>query len=150
MAGSSVLRPILLAALLVVLQVSVATVRGAATAGVVLSDVNNMLRDAKVMTSEKPVAHSKPETEVPESSVELLRFVEDDEDGEDLSSMEDPSNGRRTADQVRLLTKQLNALMLRRREDYEMLEHNLRKSLRLTTNAASVDADMRSELNQLR
>jgi len=31
MAGSSVLRPILLAALLVVLQVSVATVRGAAT-----------------------------------------------------------------------------------------------------------------------
>ncbi|XP_016943521.3 protein scabrous [Drosophila suzukii] len=150
MAGSSVLRPILLAALLVVLQVSVATVRGAATAGVVLSDVNNMLRDAKVMTSEKPVAHSKPETEAPESSVELLRFVEDDEDGEDLSSMEDPSNGRRTADQVRLLTKQLNALMLRRREDYEMLEHNLRKSLRLTTNAASVDADMRSELNQLR
>nr|XP_016943521.1 protein scabrous [Drosophila suzukii] len=150
MAGSSVLRPILLAALLVVLQVSVATVRGAATAGVVLSDVNNMLRDAKVMTSEKPVAHSKPETEAPESSVELLRFVEDDEDGEDLSSMEDPSNGRRMADQVRLLTKQLNALMLRRREDYEMLEHNLRKSLRLTTNAASVDADMRSELNQLR
>jgi len=150
MAGSSVLRPILLTALLVVLQVSVATVRGAATAGVVLSDVNNMLRDAKVMTSEKPVAHSKPETEAPESSVELLRFVEDDEDGEDLSSMEDPSNGRRTADQVRLLTKQLNALMLRRREDYEMLEHNLRKSLRLTTNAASVDADMRSELNQLR
>ncbi|XP_037717236.1 protein scabrous [Drosophila subpulchrella] len=150
MAGSSVLRPILLAVLLVVLQVSVATVRGAATAGVVLSDVNNMLRDAKVMTSEKPVAHSKPETEAPESSVELLRFVEDDEDGEDLSSMEDPSNGRRMADQVRLLTKQLNALMLRRREDYEMLEHNLRKSLRLTTNAASVDADMRSELNQLR
>jgi len=98
MAGSSVLRPILLAALLVVLQVSVATVRGAATAGVVLSDVNNMLRDAKVMTSEKPVAHSKPETEAPESSVELLRFVEDDEDGEDLSSMEDPSNGRRMAD----------------------------------------------------
>jgi len=37
--------------------------------------------------------------------------------------MEDPSNGRRMADQVRLLTKQLNALMLRRREDYEMLEH---------------------------
>ncbi|XP_017008524.2 protein scabrous [Drosophila takahashii] len=155
MAGSNGLRPILLAAVVLVLQISVATVQGAASAGVVLSDVNNMLRDAKVATSEKPVGHSKPETEAPESSVELLRFVDDDEDGEDLSSVENPSNGRtmearRMADQVRLLTKQLNALMLRRREDYEMLEHNLRKSLRLTTNAASVDADMRSELNQLR
>ncbi|XP_016957627.1 protein scabrous [Drosophila biarmipes] len=149
MAGSSALRPVLLA-VLVVLQISVATVGGAATAGVVLSDVNNMLRDAKVMTSEKPLAHPKPETEAPESSVELLRFVEDDEDGEDLSSVEAPWNDSRMADQVRLLTKQLNALMLRRREDYEMLEHNLRKSLRLTNNAASVDADLRSELNQLR
>ncbi|KAH8365283.1 hypothetical protein KR084_007936, partial [Drosophila pseudotakahashii] len=151
MAGSNGL----LAVVVLVLQISVATVQGAASAGVVLSDVNNMLRDAKVATSEKPVGHSKPETEAPESSVELLRFVDDDEDGEDLSSAETSSNGRtmearRMADQVRLLTKQLNALMLRRREDYEMLEHNLRKSLRLTSNAASVDADMRSELNQLR
>ncbi|XP_013109646.2 protein scabrous [Stomoxys calcitrans] len=33
-------------------------------------------------------------------------------------------------DQVRLLSKQLNVLMNRRREDYELLERNLRKSLR--------------------
>ncbi|XP_017078956.2 protein scabrous [Drosophila eugracilis] len=156
MAGSKVLRSIALA--VVILHISVAIVSGAASNGVVLSDVNNMLRDAKVMTSEKPVMHINQETEAPESSVELLRFVDDDEDSEDLSSIEaSTSNGRRSgmeskkmADQVRLLTKQLNALMLRRREDYEMLEHNLRKSLRLTTNTASVDADMRSELNQLR
>ncbi|XP_017054300.1 protein scabrous [Drosophila ficusphila] len=153
MASRSVLRPILLA--VVVLQIfTLATVSGAASGGVVLSDVNHMLRDAKGTTSEKP-QHQKPETEAPESSVELLRFVEDDEDSEDISSAESLSNGRsmeanKMADQVRLLTKQLNALMLRRREDYEMLEHNLRKSLRLTTNAATVDADMRSELNQLR
>ncbi|KAI8038335.1 hypothetical protein M5D96_008229 [Drosophila gunungcola] len=152
MAGLSVLRPILLA--VVVLQISMVSVSGAASGGVILSDVNNMLRDARTSTSEKP-SQSRPETEAPESSVELLRFVEDDEDGEDLSSMESPSNGRtmearKMGDQVRLLTKQLSALMLRRREDYEMLEHNLRKSLRLTTNAASVDADMRSELSQLR
>ncbi|XP_017125711.2 protein scabrous [Drosophila elegans] len=152
MAGSSVLRPILLA--VVVLQICMVSVSGAASGGVILSDVNNMLRDARTSTSEKP-SQSRPETEAPESSVELLRFVEDDEDGEDISSMESPSNGRtmearKMGDQVRLLTKQLSALMLRRREDYEMLEHNLRKSLRLTTNAASVDDDMRSELSQLR
>jgi len=152
MAGSNVLWPILLA--VVLLQISVAFVSGAASGGVVLSDVNNMLRDAKVVTSEKPVVHSKQETEAPESSVELLRFVDDDEDSEDISSIERQDGrtmeSKKMADQVRLLTKQLNALMLRRREDYEMLEHNLRKSLRLTTNANSVDADMRSELNQLR
>ncbi|XP_033153059.1 protein scabrous [Drosophila mauritiana] len=151
-AGSNVLWPILLA--VVVLQISVASVSGAASGGVVLSDVNNMLRDAKLVTSEKPVVHSKQEAEAPESSVELLRFVDDDEDSEDISSIERQDGrtmeSKKMADQVRLLTKQLNALMLRRREDYEMLEHNLRKSLRLTTNANSVDADMRSELNQLR
>uniref|UniRef100_A0A1A9Z5M1 Uncharacterized protein n=1 Tax=Glossina pallidipes TaxID=7398 RepID=A0A1A9Z5M1_GLOPL len=35
-------------------------------------------------------------------------------------------------DQVRLLSKQLNVLMTRRREDYELLERNLLKSLRIT------------------
>ncbi|XP_055858863.1 protein scabrous [Episyrphus balteatus] len=53
-------------------------------------------------------------------------------------------------DQVRLLTKQLNALMTRRREDYELLENNLRKSLRITNNAQNMDMNIRSELDQLR
>ncbi|XP_055918937.1 protein scabrous [Eupeodes corollae] len=53
-------------------------------------------------------------------------------------------------DQVRLLTKQLNALMTRRREDYELLENNLRKSLRITNNAENMDMNIRSELDQLR
>ncbi|XP_034475987.1 protein scabrous [Drosophila innubila] len=118
-----------------------------------------MLRDTQ-STSSIPAA-----TTVPSSSVELLRFVDDDNEDDDNdddagdNELEMLSNGvkpqtdnanLKLGDQVRLLTKQLNALMTRRREDYELLEHNLRKSLRLTTNAASVDADMRSELDQLR
>ncbi|KAM7343689.1 scabrous [Cochliomyia hominivorax] len=65
-------------------------------------------------------------------------------------------------DQVRLLSKQLNVLMNRRREDYELLERNLRKSLRITTNnqpqqqqqqqqqSVSNDLDLRNELEKLR
>lgn len=161
MAGHNPSSFLLILLLAAVCQCLVAPASGAAASGVVLSDVNNMLRDATkaATTSEKPVPskqNQKPETDSLESSVELLRFVDDDEeDSEDLSSLEVVSSSGMTSqkqlgDQVRLLTKQLGALMLRRREDYEMLEHNLRKSLRLTTDAASADADMRSELKQLR
>ncbi|KAM8714440.1 hypothetical protein ACLKA7_014553 [Drosophila subpalustris] len=158
MAVLNILRFVLL------LIVAVASARGATG---IISDVNNMLRDTQ-STSSMPAA-----TTVPSSSVELLRFVNDDDDDNDdddadadndnsddelemLSNGAKPQtdnnngNNLKLGDQVRLLTKQLNALMTRRREDYELLEHNLRKSLRLTTNAASVDADMRSELDQLR
>ncbi|KAH8277640.1 hypothetical protein KR018_002530, partial [Drosophila ironensis] len=159
MAGSIGLGPLVL--LLAVVLQSMVTTASAAVSGVVLSDVNNMLRDAsKATTSGKSVpTQQKPEAEAPESSVELLRFVDDEEDNsEDISSVETPSNGqasgtlsqRQLSEQVRLLTKQLGALMLRRREDYEMLEHNLRKSLRFTTDAATADADLRSEFKQLR
>ncbi|XP_067631731.1 protein scabrous [Eurosta solidaginis] len=64
-------------------------------------------------------------------------------------------------EQVQLLTKQLNALMMRRREDYELLEHNLRKSLQMGVTGVGVgssdasltaagNADMRVELQELR
>ncbi|XP_034107079.1 protein scabrous [Drosophila albomicans] len=156
MANSNVLR---LSFFLIIVAVAVASARGATG---IISDVNNMLRD----TQQQPATSSIPSssTTVPSSSVELLRFVDEDEE-EDNNNSEDNelellSNGSKPvainadnlklADQVRLLSKQLNALMTRRREDYEMLEHNLRKSLRLTTDAAHVDADMRSELDQLR
>jgi len=145
MAGFNILRLVFL------LNVAVASARGATG---IISDVNNMLRDTQ-STSSIPAA-----TTVPSSSVELLRFVNDDNDEDDNDDeLEMLSNGVKPqtdndnlqlGDQVRLLAKQLNALMTRRREDYELLEHNLRKSLRLTTNAESVDADMRSELDQLR
>lgn len=144
--------------LILLLIVAVASARGATG---IISDVNNMLRDTQ-STSSIPAA-----TTVPSSSVELLRFVNDDNDDDGDDNNEDGgdneleilSNGSKAqidndnlklGDQVRLLSKQLNALMTRRREDYELLEHNLRKSLKLTTNAASVDAGMRSELDQLR
>lgn len=153
--------------LVLLLIVAVASARGATG---IISDVNNMLRDTQ-STSSAPVPLSLATT-MP-SSVELLRFVndEDNEDNDDdTGELEMLSNGAQVSrqpqqqqqhdgadedklklgDQVRLLTKQLNALMTRRREDYELLEHNLRKSLRLTTDAASVDADVRSELDQLR
>lgn len=154
--------------LVLLLITAVASARGATG---IISDVNNMLRDTQ-STSSAPVPLSLATT-MP-SSVELLRFVndEDNEDNDDdTGELEMLSNGAQVSrqpqqqqqqhdganedklklgDQVRLLTKQLNALMTRRREDYELLEHNLRKSLRLTTDAASVDADVRSELDQLR
>ncbi|XP_030565853.1 protein scabrous isoform X1 [Drosophila novamexicana] len=144
--------------ILLIVSLAVASARGA-TSGVV-SDVNNMLRDAKASSS-APVAAAT----LPPSSVELLRFVDDEDNEEELELLsngvqlggnkgqdeqQDVPHNQKLGDQVRLLTKQLNALMMRRREDYELLEHNLRKSLRLTTDAASVDADMRSELDQLR
>lgn len=154
--------------LVLLLIAAVASARGATG---IISDVNNMLRDTQ-STSSAPVPLSLATT-MP-SSVELLRFVndEDNDNDDDTGELEILSNGAQVSrqqlqqrqkhdeaededklklsDQVRLLTKQLNALMTRRREDYELLEHNLRKSLRLTTDAASVDADVRSELDQLR
>lgn len=52
-------------------------------------------------------------------------------------------------DQVRLLTKQMNALMTRRREDFKLLENNLKKAMR--KNAAQyADADLRAEMDELR
>lgn len=151
---------------------SVASARGASG---IISDVNNMLRDTQSSSSAPSPLPLTLATTMP-SSVELLRFVNDEEseasDASEDVELELLSNGAQVSrtqqqqqqrdnshvdqdklqlsDQVRLLSKQLNALMTRRREDYELLEHNLRKSLRLTTDAASVDADVRSELDQLR
>lgn len=155
-------------AFMLLIVASVASARGASG---IISDVNNMLRDTQ-STSSAPLPLTLATT-MP-SSVELLRFVNDEEseasDASEDVELELLSNGAQVSrtqqqqradshveqdklqlsDQVRLLSKQLNALMTRRREDYELLEHNLRKSLRLTTDAASVDADVRSELDQLR
>lgn len=155
-----------LLALMLLIVASVASARGASG---IISDVNNMLRDTQSSSSAPSPLPLTLATTMP-SSVELLRFVNDEESeaSEDVE-LELLSNGAQVSrtqqqrddshvdqdklqlsDQVRLLSKQLNALMTRRREDYELLEHNLRKSLRLTTDAASVDADVRSELDQLR
>ncbi|ALC40567.1 sca [Drosophila busckii] len=125
----------------------------AASGSNIVSDMNNMLRDAQSQSQSQ--SSSSTAASVASSSVELLRFV-NDEDAElqvlanGAKVTKASSDNAKLSEQVRLLSKQLNALMTRRREDYEQLEHNLRKSLRLTTDAASVDADMRSELEQLR
>lgn len=52
-------------------------------------------------------------------------------------------------DQVRLLSKQMSALMTRRREDYKMLETSLKNSVRKNSQQFG-DLDLRNELNQLR
>ncbi|XP_061399354.1 protein scabrous [Musca vetustissima] len=85
---------------------------------------------------------------------------EDDNDNNNNSYMQSLS----LRDQVRLLSKQLNVLMNRRREDYELLERNLRKSLRITQDKHSDaaagaqdeqtnpnnDLDLRKEVETLR
>lgn len=52
-------------------------------------------------------------------------------------------------DQVQLLSKQLNALMTRRREDYKMLENSLKKYVRKNS-LQFLDKDIKNELDQLR
>lgn len=52
-------------------------------------------------------------------------------------------------DQVRLLTKQLNALTNQRREDYKSLENNLKKYVRKNS-AQLTGAEIREELDALR
>lgn len=52
-------------------------------------------------------------------------------------------------DQVRLLNKQMNALMTRRREDFKLLEINLKKSIRKNAQQYA-DAEILAELEKLR
>ena len=52
-------------------------------------------------------------------------------------------------DKVNLLTKQLGALSLRRRDDYKMLEISLQKYVRKNS-LQLLDIDIKKELNDLR
>lgn len=52
-------------------------------------------------------------------------------------------------DHVHLLTKQLNALMTRRREDYKLLENSLKKYV-LKNSMEVAEIDVKEELNILR
>lgn len=64
-----------------------------------------------------------------------------------LSTSSEP--GMSLDDQVRLLSKQMGALMNRRREDYKMLETSLKNSVRKNAQQFG-DLDLRNEVNQLR
>ena len=78
-----------------------------------------------------------------------------DEDGDDTSKIVKSMDGSDIVehlsleDQVRLLSKQMSALMTRRREDYKMLENSLKKSVRKNAKLFA-DSDIRSEFEQLR
>lgn len=62
---------------------------------------------------------------------------------------DDSSSELSVEDQMKLMSKQLSALMNRRREDYKLLETNLKKYVK--TNAAKfVDDDIQNELERLR
>lgn len=52
-------------------------------------------------------------------------------------------------DHVHLLTKQLNALMTRRREDYKLLENSLKKYV-LKNSMEVAEIDVKEELSTLR
>ena len=65
------------------------------------------------------------------------------------NSTED-SNELALDEQVQLLSKQLSALMTRRREDYKMLENSLKKYVRKNSAQFTDTADVRAELEQLR
>lgn len=91
--------------------------------------------------------------------VELLTdksdYDDDNDDDDDNNDMEDSDNlsnndkSMSSEDQIKLLTKQLGALVNQRREDYKMLEASLKKYVK--NNAASfVDEDIRVELEKLR
>lgn len=75
---------------------------------------------------------------------------DDADDGRSISVRADDSGIQLSLeDQVRLLTKQMNALMTHRREDFKLLESNLKKSMR--KNAAQyADADVQAEVEKLR
>ncbi|XP_062543689.1 protein scabrous [Armigeres subalbatus] len=74
---------------------------------------------------------------------------------DDKSDAVDPFDGETFVpvlsleDQVRLLTKQLNTLTNQRREDYKMLENNLKKYVRKNS-VQLTNAEIREELDQMR
>lgn len=53
------------------------------------------------------------------------------------------------SDQVKLLSKQMNALMTRRREDYKLIENNLKRFVRKNSKEFT-DVDVEMELEKLR
>lgn len=111
----------------------------------VLRDEDNMLVDISSLA--KTVASSSSSA-VGSSSVTSMEDNDDDVDDED-----DNDAGAALAlpltDQVRLLSKQMSALMNRRREDYKMLETSLKNSVRKNSQQFG-DVEMRSELAKLR
>ncbi|GAB0100725.1 hypothetical protein DMENIID0001_168100 [Sergentomyia squamirostris] len=60
-----------------------------------------------------------------------------------------PSTDMPISEQVSLMSKQLDALMIRRREDYKLLEENLKKYVRKNVQQYTT-VDVREEINQLR
>lgn len=103
----------------------------------VLRDEDNMLVDISSLA--KSVASS--------SSSASLENDNDDEDDDDEA--DGGAVVLSLADQVRLLSKQMSALMNRRREDYKMLETSLKNSVRKNSQQFG-DVETRSELAKLR
>lgn len=71
------------------------------------------------------------------------------DDDDDDNSDNNESSSLSSADQIKLLSKQLSALTQQRREDYQLLENNLKKYVKKNL-LSIVDEDVRKELEQLR
>lgn len=98
----------------------------------VLRDEDNILVDISSL--------AKAELSSSSSSSSSSSASTEDNNGETVLPLED---------QVRLLSKQMSALMNRRREDYKMLENSLKKSVRQNS-VQFGDSELRSELVKLR
>lgn len=71
------------------------------------------------------------------------------EDG-DEPSIEADVNESTSKDQIRMLTKELNALKKKQQNDYENLELHVRKSVRKAAKQFTEEQNLRTELEQLR
>lgn len=83
-----------------------------------------------------------------ENSEDISHMVQDDK----INIIDDKLNlnsEMSVEDHVHLLTKQLNALMTRRREDYKLLENSLKKYV-LKNSMEVAEIDVKEELSTLR
>lgn len=103
----------------------------------VLRDEDNMIVD--ISTLAQKVALSPAASSSSVASID--GFIRNDDNGFDVVLP--------LKDQVRLLSKQMSALMDRRREDYKILETSLKNSVRKNSMQFG-DVETRSELAKLR
>ena len=60
-----------------------------------------------------------------------------------------PSTDNNLLDEINVLKKQLNILMVRRRDDYKMIENSIKKSIKKNI-SQYLDTNIRNEVIQLR
>lgn len=98
-----------------------------------------------------PTAVAFKKNQILRGSDQMAVPIDDNGDDGVADTVDDANSSEQLSleDQVRLLTKQMDALMTRRREDFKLLENNLKKSMRKNAQQYA-DADVQAELEKLR